>query len=881
MEKSLYRYILKHSARDQILLLALTALSLPFTYMALEVPKLIVNRALSGERVPDSVLGYPLDRVGYLMVLCFTLLGLVLINGGFKYVLNVYRGILGERMLRRLRYELYCRVLRFPLPHFRHVAQGEIIPMITAETEPIGGFIGDSFALPAMQGGLLATYLFFIFNQDPLMGAAAVAIYPLQLWLIPRMQRKVNNLARQRVLLVRKLAGRIDETISGIHEIHANDTSHLERADISRRLGQLYEVRYRIYLWKFLVKFLNNFLNSVTPFFFYAIGGYFVIQGELSLGALVAVLAAYKDLAAPWKELLDYYQLKEDVRVKYAQIIEQFEPVGMLEPRLQDEEPAEPVELRGDIVASNLGYGEHGSPRSLDGASFRIPEAAHAAIVGQIGSGKEEIAPLLARLLWPTTGGISIGPHPLEHLPEAVLGRRLAYVGHDAYLFAGSLWDNLVYGLKHRPQREPDYDDHTRARRERELKLARLTGNSLHDIRADWVDYAAAGATDAAELERRVLEVLELVELDEEVFQLGLHSRLDPRRHADLAEQVLEARSLMRGRLLTDCAAGLVEPFHAERFNSNASLAENLLFGALRDPDLNMDWLARQRYLRQVLERHGLLEHLEDIGRQVAELMVEIFATMPAGHELFEQFSFIRAEDLPYYQSLIGRIAHKSMAGLDEEERSRLLALALMLVPARHRLGVVNHALQARILAARHEFAAHLPEALRESIEFFDVECYMSSATLQDNILFGKLVYGQAGSKARIADLVMEAVNVTGLRQAVIRVGLEQPVGHGGRRLPQARRQKLAIARGLLKRPDILIVNEATGALDNAAELRLVERLRAHMGGRCLIWVLNRLALAQYFDRILVLGDGRVVEEGTYAELEAGETLFRRLLARA
>ena len=46
-------------------------------------------------------------------------------------------------MLRRLRYELYARVIRFPLPRFRKVSQGEIIPMITAEVEPLGGFIGD------------------------------------------------------------------------------------------------------------------------------------------------------------------------------------------------------------------------------------------------------------------------------------------------------------------------------------------------------------------------------------------------------------------------------------------------------------------------------------------------------------------------------------------------------------------------------------------------------------------------------------------------------------------------------------------------------------------------------------------------------------------
>src|SRR3546814_7980036 len=73
-------------------------------------------------------------------------------------------------------------------------------------------------------------------------------------------------------------------------------------------------IRFEIYQRKFFIKFLNNFINQLTPFFFYAIGGYLVIRGNLSFGALIAVLAAYKDLAGPWKELLDYYQMKEEDR---------------------------------------------------------------------------------------------------------------------------------------------------------------------------------------------------------------------------------------------------------------------------------------------------------------------------------------------------------------------------------------------------------------------------------------------------------------------------------------------------------------------------------------------------------------------------------------
>ena len=79
---------------------------------------------------------------------------------------------------------------------------------------------------------------------------------------------------------------------------------------------------------------------------FFLIGGYFVIKGQLSWGALVAVLAAYKELSSPWKELLDFYQNQQDVAIKYEQVVEQFQVPEMLDKRLLLEEPEHVEPLR-------------------------------------------------------------------------------------------------------------------------------------------------------------------------------------------------------------------------------------------------------------------------------------------------------------------------------------------------------------------------------------------------------------------------------------------------------------------------------------------------------------------------------------------------------
>src|SRR6185437_6407768 len=131
------------------------------------------------------------------------------------------KGRLGERMLRRFRYSLYLRLLRFPMTYFQKTSSAQIIPMITVECEQLGGFIGDAFVLPLFQGGQLLTIIFFMFMQDPLLGAAAVALYPVQGYVIPKLQRVTNQLGKRRVRMVREVADRVQESAAGITEIQA------------------------------------------------------------------------------------------------------------------------------------------------------------------------------------------------------------------------------------------------------------------------------------------------------------------------------------------------------------------------------------------------------------------------------------------------------------------------------------------------------------------------------------------------------------------------------------------------------------------------------------------------------------------------------------
>ena len=405
-----------------------------------------------------------------------------------------------------------------------------------------------------------------------------------------------------------------------------------------------------------------------------------------------------------------------------------------------------------------------------------------------------------------------------------------------------------------------------------------LAGNSLDDPRADWVDLREVGGTDAGGLLARLCELLERVDLETDVYHLGLRGAVDPKRRPDIAESLLAARRSLRERLAAADLSHLVEPFDRAAYNANATLAENLVFGTPIGNAFDLDRLAEHPYVLAVLDTMGLTNTLIDTGRKIAETMVELFADLPPDNPFFEQFSFISADDLPEFQAVLSRVGREPAVAMKPEDRLRLLSLPFKLINARHRLGLIDEDLQKKIVEARGVFASGLPEDLKRGIEFFDPERYNTAASLQDNVLFGKLAYGQAQAASRVGQVVTEVLDRLGLRPVVLEVGLDFPVGIGGSRLTQAQRQKLAVARALLRRPDLLILNQAISALDGSSQGRLLPAVIEEMDGRALVWVLSRVQWAKNFDRVIVVKGGRIVEQGTFAELDRPGSAFAELV---
>ncbi len=833
-KRPLFYWIINRFRGLQLCLLCTIVFSLFFGVLRLEMQRRIINEAIS------------LQKLELLYFYCGIYIAAVLIAALMKYCISVFQAIIGQKILIELRCELYNHILQLPLPFFQRTKAGTIASAMTSELNAIGTFLGGALAIPITSFLTFLVFAGYMIYLNPLLGLISIAVSPFELFIIPILQRRYNHVNRTRKTTTRAMVNLVNEASSGIHEVQGNSSYGLERIKLDRLIARLYVVMRRLSLLKYSITFSKNLFQNLGQFLLFLIGGVMIISGEFTIGALVAFLSAFNNVYDPWKDIIQYYKEYQDTQVRYQKIMELFDN----EPEYLLEAPdRSALTLKGHIEARDVGCVLNGSVHLLDNITFTLPAGKHLALVGYSGSGKSTLSLLLGQHYSYTNGLLTIDQHNVSELSKSDISKNISFVAQHPFIFTGTVQDNLLYSC-----------------------------NALH----------VSGHLDILPGRNELMEMISNVGLSEDLIHWSLRTVIPPKHVYPLIDKFLRMRKMVLEEL-RDEFTHVVEFYDSNEFLEHSNLGINLTFSSYPGSPQVTRLLDNQAF-RDFLKAQNFENDLCKLGLNIATTTISFLGSFQ-NDAFFFQGSPMEPDQFAIYERLVKKTNKTAIKDLNSKDKDLLLSLALVFTPGKHKIYTISKSIKHRLIELRHLFLQNVlgidleqcrngvlqrtiydmaQVAPKQHKIFFTPFCasqYLYSHSLLDNIIFGTVIEKDV-VQSTLAPLALGRFKEQGLLDEVCEIGLNFHVGSKGERLSGGQKQKIAIARALLKQSPLLILDEATASLDNRSQSQIQHYIETHLkGNTTVVAVVHHLDMISEYDHILVMKAGKVVESGEYTEL--------------
>ena len=372
------------------------------------------------------------------------------------------------------------------------------------------------------------------------------------------------------------------------------------------------------------------------------------------------------------------------------------------------------------------------------------------------------------------------------------------------------------------------------------------------------------------------ITILQQTGLFIDILRFGLNTILDKDQQTELKDKILRMRQNFQknyGQELT----GNVEFYHDDKYLYHSSIAENIIFGTPLRKDYDLEKLGDNKVFQGFLDTCNLRQPLLETGVELIRQTVDIIGDVQKEEFLFARTP-VRLEDYDRCISLTEKLQSRSMTRLDDDENGLIIDTALRFIPALHKIMVLQPLLEKLVLNGRNEFRGWCRKNVPDGISFFSHTDYLGSQSVLKNIFFGNLISNTPAVEDRLNQCIVFLLVEEDLLEVVAAIGMGFDVGSKGDKLSGGQRQKLAIARVLLKQPRVLIMDEATSALDNNSQGRIQKLLELMRGKNTVISVIHRLDMLPSYDKVAVMKAGKIVELGKPGELLSNKGVLYELI---
>ncbi len=395
--------------------------------------------------ITTNIVQMPAERAtGIIVKLGIFMIVLVLIEAFCNFYIAYYGHIMGARIERDMRNEIFSHYQKLSFAFFDNQKVGHLLSRITADLFDISELLHhgpEDLVISVIK--FVGTFVILMFINVKL-GLAAFVLVPFLVIYAVIFNRKMKKAFRENRARIADINTQIEDSLSGIRVVKSFANEKVEMKKFRQGNDRFVDAKKLSY--KYMGGYnsgMGAFTTLITIFVLLA-GAFFLMKGEMPVEDLVTVLLYINNFTDPVKKLITFTEQFQNGYSGYSRFLE----IMAIAPDIKDEPDAvELGEVKGEITFENVSFSYEGNQEKvLDHVNLKVKSGEYVALVGSSGAGKTTLCSLIPRFYDVTEGRVLLDGQDIRKIQLNSLRNHIGIVQQDVYLFAGTVMENIRYG---------------------------------------------------------------------------------------------------------------------------------------------------------------------------------------------------------------------------------------------------------------------------------------------------------------------------------------------------------------------------------------------------------------------------------------------------
>lgn len=381
------------------------------------------------------------EAMNLITLFALILLGLIIVKALFTYLREYVMSSAQQKILMRFRIELFDTVLALPVRYFDQHKTGRVMSRITND---VNNLEQSLYLMVEIAQNVIFTFIFAaaLLYSNWELTLFTIVIFTISGVISRKFGDRIRSHSRNLTETLAEISAFLQEKIASIRIVKLFTREEYERKTFRQKVDDNYHHSMKIVRTMALLSPTNEFFNTFVASLLVVFTGYLFLEGSMSIKSMITFLILINSLAKPVKALGEGVARLQKNLVSAGVIFEMFD---LEREHVDGKGRKEPIQ-HGSVEFRNVSFSYNGDALALNGINVTVKEGEKVALVGPSGSGKTTLINLIPRFYEVRQGAVLIDGIDIREMNMTSLRSQIATVPQEVVLFAGSIYDNILYG---------------------------------------------------------------------------------------------------------------------------------------------------------------------------------------------------------------------------------------------------------------------------------------------------------------------------------------------------------------------------------------------------------------------------------------------------